>query len=576
MKILIISFVSVAILIVSPFFVKAEDSGDGQDKIIVTEEDIKKMNVHTMVDVLNRIPGVTATENSVNFRGMNIQNILVLLDGRVINNPVDPHRKVNWGMISIRNIEKIEIYKGGGSVLYGEDTSGGVISITTKKVPQMSQGNIEASYGSFDTQRYEINYGRNIKAFGIAISGGLEKTDGFRANDDKDTKRLGAKLSYGPDTGKTLTFSFDHSKADKGDPGRIYSPTPHARTREEEWGSTLIFPIYQLKSKTHLSSFEKRYTNPDAHLDVKLKSWSLREQLSSKINLGRFGSISLGLDAETAHVEGNRVAPKAEQKYSVYTTKEIEWKNIPLHLNMGLRGGIYSDFPSVLNPEVGLNYKGGILHIGFSISKSNNIPTFLQRYYQTTYTKPNPELKMEEATNYSLSLSPQLDFPLEGTISFFRNEIKDRITYSKGADGIGTYINLGSVTRSGIETSLSLRPGSQWLVKTSYTHLVAKDDVTGKHLVYSPKHKIDLYLQWRPIQELTFTMNSKYLSRRFTKTDNSESIPGYFVADADLSYQWKQAKIFLKIANLFDNDYEILDGYPGAPISWTIGIHYEF
>lgn len=575
MKILI-SFISVAILIVYPVFIKAEDSGDGQDKIIVTEEDVKSMNVHTMVDLLNQIPGITATENSVSFRGMQTQNILVLLDGRVINNPVDPHRKVNWGMISIRNIERIEIYKGRGSALYGEDTSGGVISITTKKIPQMSQGNIEASYGSFNTQRYEINYGRNIKAFGIALSGGMEKSDGFRPNDDEETKRLGAKLSYGQDQGKTLTLSLDHSKADKGDPGRIYSPTPHARRGEEDWGSTLVIPIGQVKIKTHLSSFKKRYTNPATHLDVNLESWSLREQLSAKINPGRFGPISLGLDAETAHVEGNKVAPKAEQKNSVYTTKEIEWKKVPLILNIGIRGGIYSDFPSVLNPEVGLNYKGGILHVGASISKSNNIPTFLQRYYQTTYTRPNPELEMEKATNYSLSLSPQLDFPLEGTISFFRNEIKDRITYSKGADGIGTYINLGSVTRSGIETSLSCRPSSQLLAKTSYTYLVAKDDVTGKYIVYSPKHKLDLYLQWRPIQALTFTVNGKYLSMSFIKIDNSESIPGYFVANADLSYQWKKAKIFVKVANLFDRNYEVLDGYPGSPMSWTIGIHYEF
>ena len=64
-------------------------------KIVITEEDIKKMKVHSMVDLLNQIPGVSTTETTVSFSGSSVKNILVLLDGRAINNPASSYQAVN-------------------------------------------------------------------------------------------------------------------------------------------------------------------------------------------------------------------------------------------------------------------------------------------------------------------------------------------------------------------------------------------------------------------------------------------------------------------------------------------------
>ncbi|MCK5509249.1 MAG: TonB-dependent receptor [Desulfobacterales bacterium] len=43
-----------------------------------------------------------------------------------------------------------------------------------------------------------------------------------------------------------------------------------------------------------------------------------------------------------------------------------------------------------------------------------------------------------------------------------------------------------------------------------------------------------------------------------------------------VDYSFKAIKVFSRIENIFDKYYEVLDGYPGAPRTWTIGVGYEF
>jgi len=108
-----------------------EHQGDSE-RVIITAEEIKNMNVRSIVELLNQTPGVNAGKQTVSIRGSHI--VRVLLDGRPINDLLSAHRVVKWDIVSLENIERIEIHKGGGGAAFGDDTSGGVISITTKRV----------------------------------------------------------------------------------------------------------------------------------------------------------------------------------------------------------------------------------------------------------------------------------------------------------------------------------------------------------------------------------------------------------------------------------------------------------
>lgn len=547
------------------------------DKIVISREEIKKLNVHSIIELLNHLPGIQATDSGVSFRGSTATGILVLLNGRPLNNPAEPHRGVDWNIISLPEIERIEVTKGTGSVVYGENTSGGTISITTRKICDGRGGSFEAAFGSFYTKLYDLTLHQNSRLIGLGFSAGLEESDGFRQNDHHFSKRIGTRISHELDKEKIIALSFDYSRQDSGSPGKSYAPTLRAEACDQTLGSTLLLPIGRVKSTTNFSSFEKNFHDPDKSLKTSLQSWVVNEELKATFSPRLAGAINLGLCLETAQAEGTLVAGREEGKYALYGLKEIRFEPLPLKADFGLRWSGYSEFPSAIYPQLQLSYEHSpATVVRLSANRSNNTPSFYQRYYQSTFTKPNPELGMEKAVNYSLALSSRLREALEGSLSFFWNTIDDRITYIKRNDGLGSYVNLGSVTQKGIELASSWSAYRFFQAKCSYTYLLAKDDETDKQLTYTARHKGNLDLYLKPNDDLSLILTSRYTSKRYTKADNSEYIGSYFVVDTKATYAFKKMNLFLKLTNLLDRKYEIGDGYPGEPLALTVGVKYEF
>lgn len=87
---------------------------------VVTEKEIQSRNIQNTAQAVSMVTGVSASqsaEGTVNLRGYNSKNILVLVDGQQVNNAWDGD--VDWNMIPVNNIRKIEVVSGGQSALYG-------------------------------------------------------------------------------------------------------------------------------------------------------------------------------------------------------------------------------------------------------------------------------------------------------------------------------------------------------------------------------------------------------------------------------------------------------------------------
>ena len=566
-------FVAVVIIgiILFPAILRPEED---TERIVITAEDIEKMNVRTIVELLNHIPGVNATESSVSLRGSYM--VRVLLDGRPINDPLASHPSIRWDAVTLSNIEKIEIFKGGGAVVFGDDTSGGVISIKTREV-RGSFGNIEMFGGNLDTQSYTVNYHQDIaRPLGIGLSATWYKTDGFRINDDRDKKTIGAKVGYEVSSEYNLDLSVDYFEEDSGSPGLPDFLTPKARSKYSTFGSSLLCKMGPLRSGTHFGRFENEHRNPERALETLLESWSLKQDLKSPIPIGRYGSLDTGLDLEIARVSGNKVKSEQEEQYGLYASKETPLGDPSIKLRLGLRWNVYSEYDPVVNPEVGLAYDWANFSLLLAGIKTNNTPTFLQRYYESSTTIPNPDLGMEKAMNYSLSLSYHPKKPIEGTITLFFNTVRDRITYVRMDGGIGRYENIGEATLKGIEYSMKWKPHDSLVVRPYYDYLSARDELTDNWLPGKPEHRLRLDLQYKPVQDLTLALDTEYVSRQYTRSDNTESVPGYFVADLRADYYLEKVRLFGKVENLFDRDYLDGHGYPAPPRTLSMGVNYEF
>jgi iron complex outermembrane receptor protein len=539
----------------------------GSGIIVVTAEEIIEMNVRNIVELLNRIPGVNAGSSSVSLQGSSM--VRVLLDGRSINNPLSGHRSVKWSLVSINDIEKIEIYKGGGTV-FGDDGSGGVILIKTKKLDE-GKGIVEIFGGNFDTLDYNVSYRKNIEPFGIGLSAGRYKTGGFRENDDEEERRAAAKLSYSPSEDYSYDLSMDFASEDSGRPGLPAFPTPRSRYEGETFGSSLICRMRDLKSDTHFSHFRSENRNPDSGLETILNGWSLSEGLKRKI-----AGIGTGANFEVSEVSGNKVDTRQEEEYGIYLTKDYSFEGVPLTLNGGLRWTYYSEFDHAVNPEIKLGFNKNDFGALAAVTKTNNTPTPFQRYYESSSTLPNPDLGMEKAMNYSVTFSYNPEKQFESNIIVFYNKVKDRITYVRGESGTGRYENFGKVTLEGAEISCKWKPLALLEMSPSYTYLSAKDDETGRWLPCKPRHRMKFDMRYKPVTDLSLNLNTEYVSKQYSRSDNTESVSEYFVADIRADYYWGDIRLFAEIDNVFDRDYMHGDGYPASPLAWKIGLSYEF
>ncbi len=177
---------------------------------VVTAEDLDAIGAHSLEDALHALPGVEVLRDGLGrprvvIRGLSSgatgggsENVLILLDGRRIDDPLlGGATLVNMAM-PIGNISRIELLRGAASALYGSGALGGVIDIRTFR-PEEYQG-IEASIeaGSFATQRYSLRVGSeagDLKTFGFLQ---FESTHGPRRRLPSDSMTgLGATAAPG-------------------------------------------------------------------------------------------------------------------------------------------------------------------------------------------------------------------------------------------------------------------------------------------------------------------------------------------------------------------------------------------
>ncbi len=186
---------------------------------------------------VNRSTGIYSQRPMVTLRGLSgdeQSRTLVLINGVPIN--TSDEGGVNWNRINQYDVERIEVFKGPGSSLYGNNAMGGVINIITKKPakPQEVYGSL--SYGTFNTLRQDLNVRiRNDRGYYGSISQYYLKSDGYnnvvdslRTSYDiaRSLEEISLSIKAGNDAHKWLRWElqYDVFRDERGEGYQIYSP----------------------------------------------------------------------------------------------------------------------------------------------------------------------------------------------------------------------------------------------------------------------------------------------------------------------------------------------------------------
>ena len=198
---------------------------------IVTAQDIHDKGYNTVEEILKRTPGVNFVNNAfgyiVDVRGQGVQgaakNVKVLVDGSPLNILDMSHAILPLNSVSVEDIQKIEIINGGGTVLYGGGTAGGVINIITKKGQEEAVKNkVYYQNSSFDTNKF--GFGTSIKFtdnFLLDLAYENVNGNGYRRGDKRDGENLRGGFTYNIADNQTLRFRATRYKEESNETSGI-------------------------------------------------------------------------------------------------------------------------------------------------------------------------------------------------------------------------------------------------------------------------------------------------------------------------------------------------------------------
>jgi iron complex outermembrane receptor protein len=192
---------------------------------VLEERDIRRRVPEDVAEAVEYAPSVQFVGEQLNVRGSSGYSrgtgtrVMLLIDGIPANS--GDSGALNWDMIPLTEVERIEVVKGAGSALYGTSALGGVVNVVTRAPPDEPTTRFRLRAGFYDDPPYrqwmwasrtlgfgsvEAAHGRRVGALRLWVRGGRSLDDSFRENDDSKRSNVALSLAAGDDADTLSLF----------------------------------------------------------------------------------------------------------------------------------------------------------------------------------------------------------------------------------------------------------------------------------------------------------------------------------------------------------------------------------
>ena len=559
----------------------------GSSVEIITAEDIKKSSFNFVSEALQTSSGVYVSQTgsfggtaTVRIRGASSDQTLVLIDGVPISDPSSPGGGYDFSSLLTSNIDRIEILKGSQSTLWGSDAIGGVINIVTFEKASISNINLNTEIGSFNTEKIgtDFNIANEHNSLFLSYdsykSDGISKADKRDGNDEKDG--IGSR-SYLLKTNHNIlnseissNINYRESDVDYDGYGFATGVTDsdeNTKGRQLNWSLSLrkAFLDDLLVNSILFGESEidrKYYTNNIENFSAKGERKFIR--YVGYYSLNDNNSFTFGFENEEVATSG--VDFDTKSIFLLYET--LISKNFGF--SFGLRGDDRNNLASQETPKITAFYNlNDEWRLRANWGEGFKLPTIFQStFFCCGAEKPNENLLPETSEGYEIGIDYKSseNFNKIG-VTFFDQDISNMIDFSFS---IGGYENVKKVYSKGVEVNFVSKLRDNITISGSFSKLDSKNEF-GSRLSRLPEEKGSLNIDFS-----LGLKNNFYISLFYNgdEVDPRGEVSDWFRSDLNFSRNISdKAKVYFKVKNIFDEEYQDIYGYGTEERSFSVGIN---
>ena len=526
--------------------------------------------------------------------------VLVLLDGFQMSIPNSG--SVDWNGMPLEFIDRVEVLKGPMSSLYGQNSMGGVINLVTKNFKN-EFSTLKASYGTFNSKDLDVGLNRNINDnLSLQTLFQYKEGDGHRFNSQFRQNNIYLKLSK-PES--NLTTSIIVNKSYTGQPGfdRVERPSLISyRLTNRDSIYLQFFKRFKFKNNQDLdysfsvNHFYTHYRDRKDVPDTEVEPENFYNDLSVNTRI----EYQWLINNDLYFLAGDDIIFE-QSEISVFNDSfENPWQithgifgrlKYQVNPKLSLAAGIRHDFRTVkpadnfsyinfssFSPKFNMQYiVDDKSNINLSVSKGFRAPSFSELFlkYSTSYglvTQGNANLNPEELFGIDFAYNFNNLENFKFSVNPYYYVYNDMIDFVYAIPVIAR--NRTDVNSMGFETKFNF-VFDNVNFDLGYTFLEVDDMNDLDPMFYRPKHKIvaKTSLDQRLIRHsflIKYQSEQDYqdfLSDDYDFSGNEIKFPvnqldGLLLADYVAMFKFKTMDLSLKIANIFDVEYELIQDYP--------------
>lgn len=605
------SFDQPAIIVTASLTPKAQ--GDSPASVsVIDAQRLDRLGEPLIVDTLRLLPSVSVSESGpdgsltqVRIRGAEANHTLLFIDGIRANDPAAGN-EARFELLSADLADRVELVRGPQSALWGSETIGGVVAITSAAPKEGGSVFVEGgSHGSWRTSA-RGGLGDNDNGLSFAIGGqGSNGIDSFDGTGDRDGYRnLNARVSGRAQVNDTVSIGgsafairgmsqFDgldpltYQRADTGDESR-----------------------YRLTAGRLYGEIGRRDAS-FAQISASLLGSSNRNSLDGDpINRTSAKRRTLSLQAGTHFATDHQLVAMAEAERETFRARDTVYGGFTdqnrsrsrrsltveylgevanrLKLDLAVRHDAFSRFKNATTVRA-----GALVDLGHGLELAANYgtgiaqPTFFDLYgfFPGSFVG-NPDLKPESSQGGEFSLRYS-GSKMGAAITYYRQRLRNEIVDTYDAD---TYTSStanadGNSKRQGLEVEAAYRPNDQVRLTATYSYLDASEPKgpLGVQIKEQrrPKHSGSIALDGSR-GRFSYGASIAYTGERIdTDFDLYPALRvrlgAYWLGGASIAYKVTgPAEISLRVANAFGSRYQDVVGYRTEGRSIHAGLRVNF